>query len=152
MANGINKVILIGNLGRDPEVKQLPSGDSVANLAVATSESYKDKETGERKEVTEWHRVVAFRQLADVIGKYLTKGSKVYLEGSLRTRKYEQDGVEKYNTEIVVREMRMLGDKASASSNDTPAPAAKPAAKKTSKPAPAPVAAGDDFEDDDIPF
>ncbi len=152
----VNKAILIGNLGRDPEVKSLPSGISVANLAIATSESYKDKE-GNKVEKTEWHRVTLFDKLADIAGQYLVKGSQVYIEGRIQTRKYEKEGVDHYATEIVAREMRMLGGK-SASSDDAaaaPAPAAAapaPAARRAQKPAPVPVAAGDDFEDDDIPF
>ena len=101
---GINKVILVGNLGRDPEVKFLPSGGAVANLAIATSESWKDKQTGEQKEKTEWHRVVMFGKLAEIAGEYLKKGSKVYIEGQLQTRKWQdQSGQDKYTTEIVVQ-------------------------------------------------
>lgn len=101
---GVNKVILVGNLGRDPEVKFLPSGGAVANLAIATSESWKDKQTGEQKEKTEWHRVVMFGKLAEIAGEYLKKGSKVYIEGQLQTRKWQdQSGQDKYTTEIVVQ-------------------------------------------------
>ena len=151
----VNKAILIGNLGRDPEVKSLPSGISVANLAIATSESYKDKE-GNKVEKTEWHRVTLFDKLADIAGQYLVKGSQVYIEGRIQTRKYEKDGVDHYATEIVGRELRMLGGKPSAASDDAaaaPAAAAPaPAARRAPNPAAAPVAAGDGFEDDDIPF
>jgi len=109
MARGINKVILIGNLGRDPEIKYLPSGDALANLAVATSESWKDKNTGERVEKTEWHRVVLFKRLAEIAGEYLRKGSKVYIEGRLQTRKWQaQDGSDRYSTEIIANELQML--------------------------------------------
>ena len=108
MAGSVNKVILVGNLGRDPEVRRMPSGDPVVNLSVATSESWRDKGTGERKEKTEWHRVVIFNQnLAEVAEKYLRKGSKVYLEGQLATRKYtDKDGQEKYSTEIALNRFR----------------------------------------------
>lgn len=103
MSRGINKVILIGNLGQDPEVKQMPSGNSVANLTVATSESWKDKNTGETQTRTEWHRVAIFGKVADIAGQYLRKGSKVYLEGQLRTRKWQdQSGQDRYTTEIVI--------------------------------------------------
>ena len=108
MAGSVNKVILVGNLGRDPEVKRLPSGDAMVNLSVATSESWKDKASGERKERTEWHRVVIFNEhLAKVAENYLRKGSKVYIEGQLQTRKYtDKDGNEKYSTEVVVPRFR----------------------------------------------
>ncbi len=108
MARGINKVILIGNLGRDPETRYLPSGGAVTNLTLATSESWKDKQTGQQQERTEWHRVVFFNRLAEIAGEYLKKGSKVYIEGSLRTREWEKDGVKRYTTEIVASEMQML--------------------------------------------
>lgn len=101
---GVNKVIILGNLGKDPEVRFLPSGGAVANLTLATSESWKDKQTGEQKEKTEWHKVVVFGKLAEIAGEYLKKGSKAYFEGSLQTKKYtDQQGVEKYSTEIVVQ-------------------------------------------------
>jgi single-strand DNA-binding protein len=108
MAGSVNKVILVGNLGRDPEVRRLTSGDPVVNLSIATSESWRDKATGERKEKTEWHRVVIFNEnLAKVAEQYLKKGSKVYVEGSLQTRKYtDKDGTEKYSTEIVLQKFR----------------------------------------------
>jgi len=114
MAGSVNKVILVGNLGRDPEIKQLPSGSSLANLSIATSESWRDKASGERKEKTEWHSVVIFNEnLVKVAENYLKKGSTVYIEGALQTRKYEQNGVEKYSTEIVLQKFRgeltMLG-------------------------------------------
>ena len=114
MKKGVNKVIILGNLGSDPEIKQLPSGDCVVNFSVATSESWKDKQTGELKEVTEWHRVVAFKRLAEIAGEYLKKGSKIYLEGSLKTRKWQdqQTGQDRYATEIVMHEMQMLDSKA----------------------------------------
>lgn len=109
MARGINKVILIGNLGTDPEVRYMPQGGAVANLTVATSESWTDKATNEKKEQTEWHRVVIYQRLAEIAGEYLRKGSKVYLEGKLKTRKWtDKDGVERYTTEIVANELQML--------------------------------------------
>ena len=109
MARGINKVILIGNVGQDPEVKYMPSGGAVTNISVATSESWKDKNTGQQQERTEWHRVVFFNRLGEIAGEYLRKGSKVYIEGSLRTRKWQaQDGSDRYTTEIVANEMQML--------------------------------------------
>lgn len=109
MARGINKVILIGNIGQDPEVKYMPSGGAVTNVSVATSETWKDKNTGQPQERTEWHRVVFFNRLGEIAGEYLKKGSKVYIEGSLRTRKWQaQDGSDRYTTEIVASEMQML--------------------------------------------
>nr|WP_255461798.1 single-stranded DNA-binding protein [Microbulbifer sp. ALW1] len=110
MARGVNKVILVGNLGGDPETRYLPSGGSVTNITVATSETWKDKHSGQQQERTEWHRVVFFNRLAEIAGEYLRKGSKVYLEGSLRTRKWQdqQSGQDRYTTEIVAAEMQML--------------------------------------------
>ena len=109
MARGINKVILVGNLGADPEVRYMPSGGAVANIRLATSESWKDKQTGENVEQTEWHRVVLYNRLGEIAGEYLKKGSKVYIEGSLKTRKWQdKEGLERYTTEIVAREMQML--------------------------------------------
>jgi single-strand DNA-binding protein len=110
MARGINKVILIGNLGQDPETKAMPSGTTVCNLRIATSESWKDKQTGEMKEQTEWHTVAMFGRLAEIAGEYLRKGSQVYIEGRLRTRKWQdKEGKDRYTTEIVANEMQMLG-------------------------------------------
>tara|TARA_R100001377_G_scaffold28814_1_gene15666 strand:+ start:85 stop:579 length:495 start_codon:yes stop_codon:yes gene_type:complete len=108
MARGVNKVILVGNVGGDPETKAMPSGSMVANITVATSESWKDKQTGQAQERTEWHRVVFFNRLAEIVSEYVRKGSKVYIEGSLRTRSWEQEGVKRYSTEIVASEMQML--------------------------------------------
>jgi single-strand DNA-binding protein len=109
MARGINKVIIIGNIGQDPEVKYMPSGGAVTNVSIATSETWKDKNTGQPQERTEWHRVVFFNRLGEIAGEYLKKGSKVYIEGSLRTRKWQaQDGTDRYTTEIVANEMQML--------------------------------------------
>lgn len=127
----INKVIIVGNVGKDPETKAMPSGDAVTNISVATSDRYKDKQTGEMKENTEWHRVAFFGKLAEIAGQYLKKGSQVYIEGRLRTRKWtDASGVEKYSTEIICDTMQMLGGKAGPSS--TPgahalgAPSSKP--------------------------
>lgn len=106
----VNKVIIVGNLGRDPETRYMPSGDAIANITVATTDRWKDKGTGEQKEATEWHRISFFGKLAEIAGQYLKKGSQVYIEGKLRTRKYtDKDGVEKYSTEIVADAMQMLG-------------------------------------------
>jgi single-strand DNA-binding protein len=115
MARGVNKVIIIGNLGADPETRAMPSGTTVANLRVATSESWRDKQTGEQQERTEWHRVALFGRLAEVAGEYLRKGSQVYIEGSLRTRKWQdKQGNERYSTEIVGNDMQMLGGRGGA--------------------------------------
>jgi single-strand DNA-binding protein len=117
MARGVNKVILIGNLGKDPEVSYMPSGAAVANITLATSNSWKDKESGEQKEHTEWHRISFFNRLAEIAGEYLRKGSKVYIEGSLRTRKWQdKNGQDRYVTEIIANEMQML-DSAAKSDN-----------------------------------
>ena len=120
---GINKVLIIGNLGKDPETKQMNNGKMVTNLTIATSESWKDKQTGEKKEVTEWHKCVFFSPLAEICGKYLKKGSKVYVEGSLKTRKWtDNNGVDKYSTEIMGRNMQMLDSKVhNSEQNSTPA-------------------------------
>ena len=139
MGRGVNKVILIGHLGKDPEVRFMPNGDAVANLTLATSEAWKDKSSGEQQEKTEWHRLVAFRRVAEICGEYLKKGSEVYIEGKLQTRKWEKDGVERYTTEILIHNMQMLGSK-----GDKPA---KPQAAHT----PPSTQAAPDF-DDDIPF
>jgi len=146
MARGINKVILIGNLGADPEVKYMPSGDAVTTVRLATSESWKDKTTGENVEKTEWHRVVFFKRLAEIAGEYLKKGSKVYVEGRLQTRKWQgQDGQDHYTTEIVANEMQML-DGRGASPANTGGQVSKQPAMATESAGGAP-----DF-DDDIPF
>ena len=144
MARGINKVILIGNLGQDPEVKYLPSGGAVCNLALATTDAWTDKATGERQERTEWHRVVLFKRLAEIAGEYLHKGSKVYLEGRLQTRKWQdRDGQERHTTEIVGNDLQMLD----ARGGDAPSASAP----QRAQPAAAGAAANADF-DDDIPF
>ena len=108
MARGINKVILVGNLGRDPETRYMPSGGAVTNVSIATSKGWKDKDSGEQKERTEWHRIVFFNKLAEIAGEYLKRGSKVYIEGELRTRDWEKDGQKHYTTEVVASEMQML--------------------------------------------
>ena len=120
MARGVNKVILVGNCGQDPETRVIPStGASVTNLSVATSESWKDKVTGDQQERTEWHRVVFFNRLAEIAGEYVRKGSKLYIEGSLRTRKWQgQDGQDRYTTEIVGSEMQMLDSRGSSPSGE----------------------------------
>jgi single-strand DNA-binding protein len=142
MSRGINKVILVGNLGADPETRYMPSGSAVTNLRLATSDSWKDKQTGEQQERTEWHRVAMFGRLAEIAAEYLHKGSQVYIEGSLRTRKWQdKDGNDRYSTEIVANEMQMLGGRA-----DQSAPARAP------QPPPPSAAADDDVFNDDIPF
>lgn len=151
---GINKVILVGNLGNDPEIRYAPSGDAIANLSIATSESWKDKNTGEKKEKTEWHRVVLFGKKAELAGEYLRKGSKVYLEGKLQTRKWtDKEGQDKYTTEVVLQnyggEMQFL-DSRSGGEYSAPAPSQAQSAPAASAPAKQPAMA-DDF-DDDIPF
>ena len=123
MSRGVNKVILVGNLGNDPEMRGMPSGGSVTNITIATSENWKDKQTGQPQERTEWHRVVFFNKLAEIAAEYLKKGSKVYVEGSLRTRKWQdQSGQDRYTTEIVAREMQMLDSRDKASSPPQQAP------------------------------
>jgi single-strand DNA-binding protein len=155
MAKGVNKVILVGNLGKDPEVRYMPSGGAVTTVTIATSESWKDKQTGEQKERTEWHNVVFYNRLAEIAGEYLKKGSQIYVEGSLRTEKYEKDGVTKYSTKIVANEMQMLGSRGGAGggggSSDFGSSNA-PAKGQSSSAAPAPASAGFDDFDDDIPF
>ena len=149
-SRGVNKVILVGNLGKDPEIRYMPSGAAVANVTIATSETWKDKNTGEQKEQTEWHRVVFFNRLAEVVGEYLKKGSKVYVEGSLQTRKWQdQSGQDKYTTEIKASSMQMLDSRGGGSADFKPKPAA---VNDNFSSAPAqPSAPVDDF-DDDIPF
>ena len=155
----VNKVILIGNLGRDPEVRYAPSGSAICNIALATSRNWKNKETGERQEETEWHRVVFFDRLAEIAGEYLKKGRPVYVEGHLKTRKWtDKDGVEKYSTEIIADQMQLLGGREGmgGGSQDEPGdrPARSPSAPKAAAPRPAakPSSTGFDDMDDDIPF
>lgn len=149
MARGVNKAIIVGNLGQDPDVRYAPSGSAITNISVATTDSWKDKNTGEKQEKTEWHRVVFFNRLAEIAGEYLRKGSQVYIEGKIQTRKWEdKEGKDRYTTEIVANEMQMLGGReggggfSQAAPGGSSAPAKKQAAAE-------PVA--DDF-DDDIPF
>jgi single-strand DNA-binding protein len=153
MARGVNKVILVGNLGKDPEVRYMPNGNAVANITLATTESWKDKQSGEQQEKTEWHRIVMFRRLGEIAGEYLKKGSQVYIEGKLQTRKWQDNsGNDRYTTEIVANEMQMLGGRGGGGSADFSADSAPAqSAPAQSAPAPAPAAAGGDF-DDDIPF
>lgn len=140
----VNKVILIGNLGKDPETRYMPNGDAVTNVVIATSESWKDKSTGEKKEATEWHRVVFFRKVAEIANQYLRKGSQVYIEGSLKTRKWQnKEGQDQYTTEIVADEMRMLGGKVDSQPRQESAQA-EPQKDQTAS-APADLS-------DDIPF
>jgi single-strand DNA-binding protein len=153
MARGINKVILIGNLGADPETRAMPSGTTVANLRVATSESWRDKQTGEQQERTEWHRVALFGRLAEIAGEYLRKGSQVYIEGSLRTRKWQdKQGNERYSTEIVGNELQMLGGRAGAAAGAAAgAPVAAGAVPSYSEESSGGGSRREEF-DDDIPF
>jgi single-strand DNA-binding protein len=165
----VNKVIIVGNLGKDPEVRSFPSGDRVANATIATTDKWKDKQSNEMREATEWHRVVFNGRLAEIVEQYLRKGSQVYVEGSLRTRKWtDKDGVDKYTTEIRADQMQMLGSRqgqGGPSGDDDggsggqsggysrPAPASRPAAQAPRQaPAPAKSASGFDDMDDDIPF
>jgi single-strand DNA-binding protein len=177
----VNKVILVGNLGRDPEVRSFPSGDRVANVTIATTDRWKDKQTNEPREATEWHRIQFTGRLAEIVEQYLRKGSQIYVEGSLRTRKYtDKDGIERYTTDIQANQMQMLGSRqgmgapadegdgygAAPANNYAPRPAPAPRASPPAMrqpppappaPAPAPVAAnrpGSSFDDmdDDIPF
>ena len=147
MARGVNKVILIGNLGQDPETKSLPSGSAVTNIRVATTEAWKDKQTGEKKEATEWHTVVFFDRLAEIAGQYLKKGSKVYIEGSLRTRKWQdKNGNDRYTTEVRANDMQMLDSKGGGGGGSYERSGGKAEAA-------APATVGEkSFEDDDIPF
>ncbi len=150
--SGVNKVIIVGRLGKDPEVRHLESGASVANFSVATSETYKDRNTGEKREQTEWHNVVLWRGLADIAEKYLHKGDMVYIEGKLRTRSWEKDGVTRYTTEIVGDNMNMLSPKGSNDGNtiyQTAGSGSAPAATTVQTPT-ADIAMDD--ESDDLPF
>jgi single-strand DNA-binding protein len=169
----VNKVIIVGNLGKDPEVRYMPSGSAICNVTVATTRQWKNKESGEKMEETDWHRVVFFDRLAEIAGEYLKKGRSIYVEGRLRTRKWtDKEGKDQYTTEVVATEMQMLGSRegggggAGHSGSDDeggggydrersapqrPAPASRPAAQATSKPA-AKSSTGFDNMDDDIPF
>jgi single-strand DNA-binding protein len=139
----VNRVTLIGNLGADPETRFLPNGDQTTSIRLATTDSWKDKQTGEKKEVTEWHRVIFWRKLAEIAGQYLKKGSQVYIEGSIKTRKWQgQDGQDRYTTEIVADSMQMLGSRRDGTGQS-------PSSQAPSAP---PSGAADDFGGDDIPF
>ncbi len=154
MARGVNKVILVGNLGADPDTKYTAGGTAITNINIATSESWKDKQTGENQERTEWHRVVFFNRLAEIAGEYLRKGSQVYVEGKLRTRKWQdQNGQDRYTTEIVGNEMQMLGSREGAGIA-TPEQQQSGGFRdnKPAQPQKAAPAADDGFTDDDIPF
>lgn len=145
----LNNAQIIGRVGRDPETRYLPSGEAVTNMSVATSERWKDKQTGEKKEATEWHKVTFFGKLAEIAGQYLKKGALVYVSGKITTRKYtDKDGAEKYSTEIRADNMKML----SGRDQGTEAPAQRQAPAATPRPAPAPSPSGFDDFDDDIPF
>ncbi|HEU4600721.1 MAG TPA: single-stranded DNA-binding protein [Steroidobacteraceae bacterium] len=154
MARGINKVILVGNLGADPDTRYMPSGKAVTNIRIATSDSWKDKQTGDTQERTEWHSVVLFDKLGEIAAEYLRKGSQVYIEGSLRTRKWQdKEGKDRYTTEIVARDMQMLGGRGgaaggggSAGGGESRAPRSAPMEDR------APAPAGEEEFDDDIPF
>ena len=159
MARGVNKVILVGNLGADPETRYTASGAAITNIRIATSESWRDKQTGENQERTEWHRVVFFSRLAEIAGEYLRKGSQVYIEGALRTNKWQdQSGQDRYTTEVIANEMQMLGSRggdnmsapAPQSGFRDSAPAKQAPPRPAAAPAPAPV--DDGFAEDDIPF
>jgi single-strand DNA-binding protein len=156
MARGVNKVILVGNLGNDPETKYMPSGDAVTNLSVATSESWKDKQTGEQKDRTEWHRVAMFGRLAEIAAEYLRKGSQVYIEGKIRTRKWQdQAGNDRYSTEVIANEMQMLGGRsgsgAPATGGGSGGPPPGPPSQGSGGASGGSGGSGGDF-DDDIPF
>ena len=154
MARGINKVILVGNLGKDPETRYMPSGGAVTNVTIATSESWKDKQSGQTQERTEWHNVVFFNRLGEIAGEYLKKGSKVYVEGSLRTRKWQdKSGNDRYTTEIVASEMQMLDSKGGGGGGNYDRDSGG-GSQQYNQSAPAPQSAppADDDFDDDIPF
>jgi single-strand DNA-binding protein len=169
MARGVNKVILIGNVGGDPEVRYLPNGNAVANITLATSDSWKDKQTGQQQERTEWHRIVFFGRIAEVVGEYVRKGSKMYIEGRLQTREWEKDGVKRYTTEIVVDiggQMQLLdgkpqgGEQGMAPRPQQQRPLAQPSNQPNQRPAqqapqqPVQQQPAPDYDsfDDDIPF
>jgi single-strand DNA-binding protein len=157
----VNKVILVGNLGRDPEVRYTPSGAAVCNVSLATTRQWKSKDSGDRQEETEWHRVVFYDRLAEIAGEYLKKGRSIYVMGRLKTRKWQdKDGAEKYTTEVIAEEMQMLGgregmgaasgEEGGSGYADRPQPASRPAAQRPA--APAKSSTGFDNMDDDIPF
>ena len=146
----LNQAQIIGHLGKDPEIRYLPSGEAVANFSIATTEKWKDKNSGEQREETEWHRISVFGRLAEIVGEYLKKGSLVFIQGKIKTRKYtDKDGAERYATEIRAETMKMLGGR---DSNQGGAPAQRQAPAASPRPAPAPAPSGFDDMDDDIPF
>ena len=149
MARGINKVILVGNLGRDPETRYMPSGGAVTNVSIATSKSWRDRDSGEQKERTEWHRIVFFNRLAEIANEYLKRGSKVYVEGELRTREWEREGQKHYTTEIVANEMQMLDSRGEGGMGALGGGGSAPSRSQQSDDFGPPPS--DDF-DDDIPF
>ena len=155
MSKGINKVILVGNLGAEPETRYMPSGGAVTNVRLATSDTWRDKQSGEQRERTEWHRVVFFNRLAEITAEYLHKGSQIYIEGRLQTRKWQgQDGQDRYTTEVIANEMQMLGSRGSGANISNTAPRASAEEWGNSSPDPLPSsneAPSSDF-DDDIPF
>lgn len=152
MARGVNKVILIGNLGNDPEVRYTPSGSAVANVNLATSETWRDKQSGELQDRTEWHRVVFFNRLAEIVGEYLKKGSKIYVEGTLRTRKWtDKNNVERYTTEIIANEMHILDSRNSAATGQANMPPAEDYDTAPHSTSHHEAVSHDNF-DDDIPF
>ncbi len=144
-SRGVNKVILVGNCGNDPEFRVMPNGNGVANVTLATSETWKDKNTGDQQEKTEWHRVIFFNRLAEIVEQYVKKGSKLYIEGRLQTRSWEQDGVKRYTTEIVASEMQMLDSRNSSSETGNTAPTQSGQSQQAAP-------ANFDNFDDDIPF
>lgn len=161
MARGVNKVILVGTCGQDPETRYLPNGNAVTNLSLATSEQWTDKQSGQRVERTEWHRVVLFGKVAEIAGEYLRKGSQVYIEGKLQTREWEKDGIKRYTTEVVVDmqgTMQLLGGRPSADDGaqrqSRPAPQREPQPARQERPAPQQSQPAPDYDsfDDDIPF
>ena len=157
MARGVNKVILVGNLGRDPETRYTQNGSAVTQFSIATSDSWRDKSTGEQQDRTEWHNIVCFARLAEIAGEYLQKGSKVYIEGSLRTSNWEQEGQKRYRTEVMARELQMLDSRASTGGQggdfSEHSYVAAGAASQSADPMPQnnPTISDEDFEDD-IPF
>ena len=155
-SRGVNKVILVGNVGNDPEVRYMPNGNAVANVSVATSDSWKDRNTGDQQERTEWHRVVFFNRLAEIVEQYVKKGTKLYLEGRLQTRSWEQDGAKRYSTEIVSNEMQMLDSRGAGGVNqefgDQAPPPAAPSQDSEKGSTQQPSSSNFDNFDDDIPF
>ena len=155
-SRGVNKVILVGNVGNDPEVRYMPNGNAVANVSVATSDSWKDRNTGDQQERNEWHRVVFFNRLAEIVEQYVKKGTKLYLEGRLQTRSWEQDGAKRYSTEIVANEMQMLDSRGAGGVNqefgDQAPPPAAPSQDSEKGSTQQPSSSNFDNFDDDIPF